>query len=43
MTMASIVEHFYVVEDIGTSLIPRSVDLFSYAFLFQAAEEGFSE
>jgi hypothetical protein len=39
--MASIVEHFYVIEDIGTSLIPGSVDLFSYPFLFWATEKRF--
>ena len=33
MTKASIAEHFYVVEDIGASLVAGSIDLFSYPFL----------
>jgi hypothetical protein len=39
VTTTSVVEHFYAVEDVGTSLIAGSVDLFSYSFLFQAADE----
>ncbi len=42
MTTTSIVEHFYVVEDVGAGLIASPIYLFLDAFLFQAAEERFS-
>ena len=37
----SIVENFYVVEDVGTCLVSRFVNLLLDSFLLQAAEEGF--
>jgi hypothetical protein len=42
MSAHSIVEHFYVVEDLGTRLLPRSTDLLFDEFLFHVAEGGFS-
>ena len=35
----SIVEHLYVIEDIGTCLFPRFVDLLLDSLLLQAAED----